>query len=372
VTQPELPVIASAHGAWLRDVAGREYLDLNAGYGSVWLGHGNEAVTRALENQLRTYAAPGFLDNGTREAAEAALARMIPAAQRIGGIYSTGMEAMETSIRAAQAHTGRTAVAGFAGSTHGRSFLTSAIGSKDGAEIPGYVYRLPAFAEGDDSVVRAMERLARQVELAAIVVEPIQMTGGGFELSPRAACALFEIAAAHGIAVIFDETLTGLYRCGASSYSAMLDVTPDITVLGKGLANGFPAAAVALRHDFTWDRSHVRPGSTFWNHPLTCAAISAAAQALEALEPARRVAAIEAAVLHELEGLRLRGRGALWCVELPNAQSQPEFVARLLDAGVVASYFPRHIRLLPPVTIDVAELAQGCARIREAHAATRW
>lgn len=364
------PVIAGARGAFLVDSAGREYLDFSMGYGSVWLGHGHPAIAGAIESQLRRYAAPGFLASGAFEAAEAAFARLLPPGHFLAGIYSTGMEAVEAAIRTAWAHTGRQAVAGLAGSEHGRSFLTGALGGKGlAASPPDCVHVLPG-PEAPEALLEKADELSRGAQLAALVVEPIQMTAGARTLEPRTAKALFDLARARGFAVVFDEALTAPYRCGAALYCDLVGEAPDVLVLGKGLGNGFPCAALALRRGFGGDRAKVRPGSTFWNHPLACAAVAATLEAIHGLDPMQKVLQIERVVEQALQGLPLRGRGAMWCVALPDASRQAQFVERLLEAGVVVSYYPGYIRLLPPLTIEAAVLRRGCEAIRDVHAHT--
>ena len=360
-------MITGAHGEWLEDASGQRVLDLCAGYGSIWLGHRHPAVQDALTTQLQAYAAPGYLPFQALEHAHAALARFIPDGHFVGGIYSTGMEAVETALRAAWAQTGRRDVAGFAGSTHGRSFVTSAIGGGDA--VP-FVHTLPPFSAGVAPILQALGDLASRVKLAAIVVEPVQMTGGGYELGREVCERVFAVAAKQGAAVIFDETLTGLHRCGARSYADAMVVKPDIVVLGKGLANGFPASAVALKQGFAWDRERVRPGSTYWNHPLACAGVAATLAVLERSDSAARVREIERTIAAGLGHLALRGRGAMWCLESPRGGRQREFAEALLRSGVFVSYYDRYIRLLPPLTIDLKALERACSAIARAHADT--
>jgi acetylornithine/succinyldiaminopimelate/putrescine aminotransferase len=362
-------LIETASGASLTARDGRKYLDLSMGYGSVWLGHGDPAVTRALQAQAARYAAPGYLQSGAFEAAEAALAPFLPPTHFLGGIYSTGMEAVEAALRAVWAHTGRLDLAGFEGSEHGRSFVASALGAAPAHGDPAFVHRLPGFAD-PRAAQAALERLAATASLAAVVVEPIQMTGGGHAIDPALCARLFALAREKGFAVIFDEALTAPWRCGARLYADLAGEAPDVVVLGKGLGNGFPCAAVALRRGFTWERARVRPSSTFWNHPLACAAMTATLGEIAKREPARAVAAIEATVRETLGALVLRGRGAMWCVGVPDAARQAEFAARLLEAGIVTSYYPGYVRLLPPLSIDPAALRRGCEAIRAVHADT--
>ena len=363
-------MIVGGRNERLFDERGREYIDLSAGYGSAWLGHDHPTVRRALLAQLEAYATPGYLPFAALESARAALAAFIPEGHFVGGIYSTGMEAMEAALRAAWAQSGRQDVAGFAGSTHGRSYLTSAIGAAEGSARPAFVHTVPGFAAGARAVNKALEGLARRVRLAAIVVEPIQMTGGGHGLERETCERIFALAAEQGAAVIFDETLTALYRCGARSYAEAMGVSPDILVLGKGLANGFPAAAVALRQGFAWDREKVRPGSTYWNHPLACAAIAATLAEVGRADAPAKVAGIEQAIRRELGHLALRGRGAMWCLESPQPGRQRELADALQRAGVVVSYYDRYLRLLPPLTIEDAALGRACRTIADIHADT--
>lgn len=358
------PLIASARGATLVGRDGREYLDLSMGYGSVWLGHADPAVTRALSEQLARYAAPGYLSSGALEAAEAAFAPLLPPGYFLGGIYSTGMEAVEAALRAAWAHTGRLDLAGFAGSEHGRSSVAAALGAAPARGDLPFVHRLPGFA--DPAAAAALERLAGSAALAALVVEPIQMTGGGHAIGAALCERLFALAREKGFAVIFDEALTAPYRCGARLYCDLAGQAPDVLVLGKGLGNGFPCAAVALRRGFTWGRP-MRPGSTYWNHPLACAAVSATLAELARLRPMEKVREIEAVVRASLGGLALRGSGAMWCLGVPDSAA---FAAKLLEAGVVVSYYQGHVRLLPPLCIEPGELRRGCDAIKAAHADT--
>jgi 5-aminovalerate/4-aminobutyrate aminotransferase len=363
--------IVGARNERLYGADGREYIDLCTGYGSAWLGHNHPAVCRALATQLETYASPGYLPSAALDAVQKAFASFIPESHFAGGIYSTGMEAVETALRAARVQSGRLDIAGFSGSTHGRSSLTAAIGSASPGETQPFVHTLPSFASGVEALLASLDELVSRVPLAAIVIEPIQMSGGGQEMPPALGRRLFALAKKNAIALVFDETLTGLYRCGARSYWEIAGEAPDIVVLGKGLANGFPASAVILRNGFAWDRERVRPGSTYWNHPLACAAIAATLDELAAMGDAgAKVAAIERVVRERLGHLELRGRGAMWCLAAPDALSQRRFAEAITAAGVVVSYHDRYTRLLPPLTIGMDELSRACATIAAAYADT--
>ena len=369
--QPRRLEVASSRGAFLIDSDGREYFDLSMGYGAVWLGHNNPLVREALVTQLDRYAAPGYFSTRAHQAAEQAIARFIPDTHFLGGIYSTGMEAVETALRAARVHTGNSGMAGFEGSTYGRSLLTSALGGEAGGVDLRHVFRLPAFQHARQrDIEAAVDDLTRTGDLAAIIVEPILMSGGGYEIGSDTLHLLQSMAIERNFTVIFDETLTGLYRCGRRFFFESVGDLPDVFVIGKGVANGIPAAVVILRKGYAWDRARVKPSSTFWNHPLACAAMTATLGQITDASAVEAVGRIEETIRTQLAGLELRGRGAMWCLGFPDIGKQSLFATRLLDAGIVVSYYDRYIRLLPGLHVDIGNLAAACADIKRIYADT--
>jgi acetylornithine/succinyldiaminopimelate/putrescine aminotransferase len=107
------------------------------------------------------------------------------------------------------------------------------------------------------------------------------------------------------------------------------------------------------------------PGSTFSNNALACAAVSATLQEMRALDLRGMAARIEAAVLRHLaplreRGLALRGRGALWVLELPDEQVTERAAVAIYSAGVAIGFAGRTLRLLPAATIDPANLERAC------------
>lgn len=365
------PIITGASGSWLHGSDGRTYIDLCMGYGSVWLGHGDAAVNGALEEQLRRYSAPGFLQTPALPALESALTPLLPSTHFLAGVYSTGMEAMETAIRVAWAETGRLDLAGFEGSTHGRSYLTASLGGDSPRGRLPFVHRLPGFYGADaQQLTEALNKLMDRIHPAAFVVEPVQMTGGGCAIPRDFARALAETAASRSVPLLFDETLTGLYRCGRRFWFECLPVVPDILVIGKGMANGFPCAALVLRRGMAWNREHVKPGSTFWNHPLACASAIATLRELAELDALQKVSEMESIVRDMLGGLEINGQGALWCLGIPDRKRMAEFTSRLREAGIIVSFYDRYVRLLPAIKIDSGLLIQACNSIRKSYADT--
>ncbi len=345
---------------------GDAYIDLCMGYGSVWFGHNHESINAAICEQLSLHGSPGYLHTEIHSRAVHMLSRYIPESHYVVGLYSTGMEAIETALRIAVSHTKRTHIAGFKGSNHGNSALTSALGRAPSAIDINNLHRLPFLQEqSEESIINNLRSLAKQHPLGAIVVEPIQMSAGGCYATVDFYNALDSIAKENDALVIFDETLTGFYRSGECFYSSRLLSPPDIYVIGKGFANGFPASAVILHKEIQVDRNKIKIGSTFHNHPLAAAAIDASLRYLSTLDAHSDVQHMEKLIKTHLPTGHLTGMGAMWCLKTPDKMSSQEFAHQLLDKGIVVSYYEGYIRLLPPINIPHHSLIKACKYIAD-------
>ncbi len=181
--------------------------------------------------------------------------------------------------------------------------------------------------------------------------EPIQGTNAAREASIPFYERALALCHEHGTLCVFDETLTGLYRTGTAFHADRMGAAPDILLFAKSMGNGFPVSALALAQHIEV-RSQCLPGSTFSGNALALAAIEATLVTMAALPMAQHVAAIEATVRAALGGLHdagaiLRGRGALWCLEMRDALSFEQAHAAIADAGLLVTCADRCIRLLP-------------------------
>lgn len=356
--------IARAEGARLYDAAGHAWLDLCTGFGTAFLGHGNAAVTRALAAQLAENASPGFLATDTGSRLDDALARWLPPGHALAAVYSGGTEAVETALRIAAAHTGRAVFAGFAGAHHGRSLLARALAGPVSGPIGGDVVSLPhPPAAADDEVLAAVRRCLETRRPAALVVEPVHMSSGAFALEDDTMRAIADDCRAADCLLVYDELLTGACRSGARFLCAEQGVTPDLLVAGKALAGGFPAAVLSVAAGIDPRHPSVGYRSTYTDHPLAAAAITAALSELERLDAARRAAALGEVIASALPGTSLRGRGAMWCVDFGDAEHAAGAFERLLEDGIVTSFSGRYMRLLPPLVVDDDELRRACRAV---------
>lgn len=287
-------VFKKTAGALLVDVDGNEYIDYHGAFGPPLLGHNHPAVNRRVAETLETCLLPGV---GTTEL-EIELARKIcehvPSAQKVL-LCNTGSDATYHAIRVARAFTGRKKIIKFQGCYHGFHdyVLRNVISPPDkvGKPDPGSAGILPEVLE--NTLVCAFNRLdevedllaAHRGQVAAIILEPIAHNIGCVLPKPGFLQGLRELASAHGTVLIFDEVITG-FRHHLGGYQTLAEVTPDLTTLGKAMANGFPMAALCGKAEIM-DRFSTRQGGdtyfagTYNGNAIGCAAALATIEILE-------------------------------------------------------------------------------------------
>jgi len=393
VASIEPVVVGRAEGATVWDTDGTEYIDCFAGISVVNAGHRHPRVIAAVREQLDKvvhaatyiYHVPIVADLATR------LAGIAPGKLEKTFFGNSGAEGIETAIRLAKAFTGRHEIITLTHSFHGRTAGTLSItGNKarktrGGPYLPGiafapapYVYRNP-FGTDDPEIVA--ERCAEMVEwavayqssgdVAAFIAEPV-MGEGGILVPPASYFPrVKEVLDRHGILFIADEVQSGFGRTGKLFAVEHFGVEPDIMVLAKGIADGFPLSATVARAEIA---DSLRPGehlSTFGGNPISCAAAFANIDVMEderlPEESARKGAHVmsrlgEMMERHDLIG-DIRGLGLMIGLELVTdrasktpATKQAIDIRRLCrEAGVligVGGQAGNVVRLQPPLVIE--------------------
>jgi acetylornithine/succinyldiaminopimelate/putrescine aminotransferase len=314
----------------------------------------------------------GALPTEPRRTAEQRLQAIFSPGYSVAGLYSTGMEAFEFATRVARGATRRNRLIGFARNMHGKSTVAATLGwdNHDGLELP-HCTRLPYPPDVDESQALSVlaDELAKE-PAAAICVEPLQGSGGGTMLSSDACQQLAALARSRGALVIFDEILTGVYRTGPRFFFNSAGIEPDIVLVGKSLGNGFPISAVVAREGIKVT-SGMLPGSTFAGNPLAAAAAVATLNELEKLDLPRLVEEIARTIQGAFASIcsndvQLRGRGALWIVQLPDVAATQMILGEAYSRGVAIGATGRYLRLLPPATIEPEQLAWACRELSEA------
>ncbi len=289
-------VISRASGAYIFDADGNRYIDYHAAFGPTILGHCHPAVNQAVVEVISKLDLVGI---GSSEL-ELELARKItenvPSAEMVH-LCNTGTEATYNAVRLARAVTGKNRLLKFQGCFHGSHdyLCMNVISSADrvGKLDPCSAGMLPQavnqtlVAEFND--LAEVERLVEKEgeNLAAIIVEPIAHNIGCVLPHKSFLEGLRHIASERKVILIFDEVITG-FRHALGGYQAVCGVTPDLTTLGKSMANGFPCAALCgkreLMERFSTAGGDVIFAGTYNGNPMSAAASLATIDQLESGE----------------------------------------------------------------------------------------
>lgn len=287
-------VIRQASGAVLTDADGREYLDYHAAFGPVLLGHNHPVVNRRVQEALESAVLSGVGATEVEIEVARKIHQHVPSAEKVL-LCTTGSEATLHALRVARAFTGRPKIIKFQGCYHGVhdavlcniASPAEKVGELDTASagiLPDVLEHTLVSAFNDlDGVEKALDGHRGQV--AAIIIEPIAHNVGCILPQPGFLEGLRQLATAHRTVLIFDEVITG-FRHALGGYQSICGVTPDLTTLGKAIANGFPMAAVCGKAEIM-DRFTTRPGGdtffagTYNGNGVGCAAALATLEMLE-------------------------------------------------------------------------------------------
>jgi glutamate-1-semialdehyde 2,1-aminomutase len=299
--------VASGHGAELVDVDGRSYVDYVCSWGPLIAGHAHPAVVSAVTDATARGTSYGAPTPGEVELAEEVV-RRIPSAEMIR-MTSSGTEASMSAIRLARAATGRDAILKFAGAYHGHvdGLLADAGSGLATQGIPASPGVTEAQANDTEVVPwndrEAVERALAERPPAAILAEPYPANMGLVPPGDGFLAFLREAADGSGALLVFDEVISG-FRVGRGGAQELEDVTPDLTILGKVIGGGLPAAAYAGPRELMEriaPAGDVYQAGTLSGNPL---AVAAGLATLELLDDAAytRLAATTSALAEGLAG----------------------------------------------------------------------
>lgn len=398
-------VIAEAKGVEVVAVDGRRYVDLFSGILTTSIGHCHPEVVERVRDQVGRLGHTSTLyvtENQVNAARK--LAAIAPGNLKRSFFLNSGTEAVETAILAAQIYTGRTEIIALRHSYSGRSVLARGVtGQAPWRLVAGalagiahatspYLYRSPY---GDLPEEEAAERFAADLEEvivtvtsgrpAAFIAETIQ-GAGGYIVPPRGYFQrAAEIIRRYGGLLIIDEVQTGFGRTGGKWFGIEhWGVVPDIMVMAKGIANGFPVGAVITTDEIAaaWTGKTI---STYGGNPVCMAAMEATLDVMVREDTPARSAERGAQLRQGLEALaaefswigEVRGMGLMQALELVEDRATkapaPGLVAAFLEAtreeGVLVGLGGLHgnvIRIGPSMLITEDELAEGLERLARA------
>jgi taurine--2-oxoglutarate transaminase len=313
--------IARAKGIYFWTPEGKRFIDFNSQLMCVNIGHGDERVIRAIQEQAATlaYANP-FMATEVRARLSVKLAELTPGDIDAFFFTNGGAEANENAIRIARLFTKRHKIGARYRSYHGGTAgaLTLTGDPRRWAAEPGIpgVFRIPDFyhgiQKGSDTAEEVLARTEEVLELegaqtvAAIIVEPVTGTNGilvppdGYLQGLRALCDKY------GILLIADEVMAGFGRTGEWFSVNHWNVEPDLISMAKGLTSAYvQLGAVGMRRQIAdhFEKNVFYGGLTYNSHPLACAAALATIAVYEEdnlIENARKMGALMTGLMEDL------------------------------------------------------------------------
>lgn len=380
-----------AENAEIWDIEGKRYIDFSAGIAVVNTGHRHPRVIEAVKAQLDrfTHTCHQVVPYENYVNLAERLNTLLPGDFEKKTVFvSTGAEAVENAVKIARAATGRNAIIAFSGGFHGRTMMTMAMTGKvfpykaGFGAMPGDVFHapfpVPLHGVSVEHALGELNRLFKAdvdpARVAAMIIEPVQGEGGFYDVPHDFMKALRALCDEHDILLIADEVQTGFARTGKlfamEHHLEHSGVAPDLTTMAKGLAGGFPLAAVTGRADIM-DAAHPGGlGGTYGGNPIGIAAAHAVLDVIEEEKLCERASYLGSRLKQRLESLRadipeivdIRGPGFMNAIEfnLPGtSQPNPDFTnavkAHALDAGLIlltCGVYGNVIRFLSPITIE--------------------
>ena len=357
-------------GARIVDSRGRSFIDYSCGGGSLILGYGHPAVVEAVQRQAARSMQFVSIRNPLAIRLAERFIGMVRWAERVRFALS-GAEAVLFALRLARAFTGREKVLKFDGAYHGNcdyGLWSAAPGAADGpgARVAGVMPGSAGIPRAIGDLVRVapyndLDAARRLVEaewrsLAAVIVEPVQRS---YAARPEFLAGLRELCTAHGVALVFDEVVTG-FRHARGGAAEVFGVDPDLGAFGKALGGGVPISAVAGRAE-VMDHADPRRGDAASGYAYVTTSQAgnplAAAAALATLGEIARPGVIEDLHAHAealKDGLRDRirkrglaaqvvGFGPLWDIAF---STEPIFDQRSAARADAARHMRFHVGLI--------------------------
>jgi 4-aminobutyrate--pyruvate transaminase len=410
-------VFAGAHGVYLVDTEGKEYIDLASGNCCCNLGHGRheiiDAVSRAISQTDFTTAFYGHSNPYIIECSQK-LADLTPGSLNHFHFTSGGSESVDTAIKMARFYwytrgrAGRSKVISLYDSYHGASgFSTYATGTGAGvlqnafgAAMPGFIH-LPsyycyrcayglAYPECDLRCARMLEETIRAEgaeSIAAFIAEPMIGGGGFFAPPPEWWPIISEICRRHGVLLIADEVISGFARTGRMFGVENWDIEPEIMVLAKGITGAYlPFGAVAISDEIYHglEGRIFMHGFTYSGHAIPAAAACAALDVYvqdRVVENAARVGDhIRRRLDSDFASLPcvgdISGMGINYALELVSdrqkktpitREAKTELVRKLLESGIYTRGIGRlgnRLHIGPPCTTGIEEADRALDIIR--------
>ncbi|MFA7636683.1 MAG: acetylornithine/succinylornithine family transaminase [Monoglobales bacterium] len=370
-TYNRFPVeIISGKGSVVKDVDGKEYIDMGSGIGVTSFGIADDEWTAAAVTQLTKLQ---HMSNLYYTEPCSLLAKMLCEKTGMKKVFfgNSGAEANECAIKAARKYAADKKGADYStiitleNSFHGRTLTTlAATGQEHYHEL--FQPLTPGFLHTPANDIESLKRLALENKTAAIMIECIQGEGGVVPLEEDFVKSVFEFAQQEDIILIVDEVQTGNGRTG-SLYSYMnYGISPDIVTTAKGLGGGLPIGAALLNEKVEAVLGFGDHGSTFGGNPVSCAGALSILKRIDDkfLSDVKEKSKYIFETLSDAKGIEsVTGAGLM--VGIKTAAPAGDVVKKCMDRGVLCLTAKDKVRLLPALNIPFDLLRKAIEIIKE-------
>ena len=392
-------LVDHAEGPYIYGADGRRYLDFTSGIGVTNTGHCHPAVVAAAQAQVGKiiHAQANILFHRPMLELVDELRRVTPPHLHSFFFSNSGAEAVEASVKLARHATKRPNIIVFQGSFHGRTVGAMSLTTSNTIYRVGYQPLMPgvfvapypySYRYGWDdetttafclSELRALLQMqTAPAETAAVLIEPVLGEGGyvvppdGFLAGVQALCR------EHGILFMVDEVQSGFGRTGAWFAHEHWGVEPDVIVMAKGIASGFPLSGIAARPELMAQWLPGTHGGTYGGNAVSCAAATATIRVLRDEGLLANATKMGGALLEGLRQLQathpgmgdVRGKGLMVGVEFVTADGRPDakrakaLLPACRERGLLlltCGSWGNVVRWIPPLIVDEEHIDEGLA-----------
>jgi acetylornithine aminotransferase len=351
--------VKEAKGSWVTDENDTKYLDFVSGIAVCNLGHADDDVMQAVQDQLKKY---WHVSNLFHQPIQEEVAKLLVESSDGEAVFfcNSGAEANEAAIKLARKHTGKTKIVTFLQSFHGRTFATMSATGQEKIQ-QGFGPLLEKFTYLPYNQTEALEELEEDV--AAIMLEVVQGEGGVVPAEQEFIDKVAETCKRVGALLIIDEVQTGIGRTGKAFGYQHYGLSPDIITSAKGLGSGIPVGAMIGKASLIETFQAGSHGSTFGGNPIAMAAAKATMTKILQDDFLNEVNEKNIYLVNKLNNIignhplvkEIRGKGLLIGIECKEQVSMMVDLLRdnnllVLPAG------PNVIRLLPALTVSFEEI----------------
>jgi acetylornithine/succinyldiaminopimelate/putrescine aminotransferase len=365
--------VASAEGIYIKDVNGKKFIDMIAGFSVCNIGHSHPDVIKAIQEQVEKYMhviVYGEFIQAPQVQYAKALTSLLP--ENLQSVYftSSGAEATEGAMKLAKRVTKRSKIISFIGGYHGS---TQGALSVMGDEYFKTAFRplLPDTLQLRYNNLEDLEQIDSTV--ACVIVEPVQAESGITPASKEWLAAIAQKCKEHCVLFIFDEIQSGFGRTGTMFAFEQLDVVPDILLVGKALGGGLPLGAF-ISHPRMMGLLIESPVlghiTTFGGNPVSCAAGNAALKVLQNSGWINEVADKENILVKQMihPAIINRTHKGLWMsLQFKSDTLTKKIAATCVANGIITDWFlfaEDKIRIAPPLCISADELSTAIEKIK--------